>query len=176
MSYEDWKRHPTPVHARDLFKEMPLENWKGRLLSGVDCSGSGCWEWRGFRDPRGYGKISIGGSCRLAHRAAWIINNGDIPNGLCVLHACDNPPCCRIDHLFLGTKGENNKDRAAKGRTRTGVRAGEFSATSKLTNAEVFEIRKMYAKGIFQKEIAKIYRITQSAVSRAVSGKRWGHI
>ena len=73
----------------------------------------GCWVWTGTRQVFGYG-ISL--RYRLAHRVSWEIANGPIPDGLWVLHRCDNPPCVNPAHLFLGTQTENMRDMTAKGR------------------------------------------------------------
>lgn len=73
---------------------------------------SGCLEWRGPCDPKGYGKVNGG---KLAHRVSYQLAKGD-PGEACVLHRCDNPPCIEPDHLFLGTRGDINRDTAAKGR------------------------------------------------------------
>lgn len=72
----------------------------------------------------------------LAHRAAWEDEHGPIPPGQCVLHRCDNPPCVNPDHLFLGTKGDNNRDRSAKGRTYNGDQRGERNNNARLTDAD----------------------------------------
>jgi HNH endonuclease len=76
---------------------------------------SPCIEWTKFR-LRGYGLQKFRGKTRLAHRVAWMLANGEIPDGLCVLHRCDNPPCVNVDHLFLGTHADNVADKMAKGR------------------------------------------------------------
>jgi hypothetical protein len=75
-----------------------------------------CVEWTKFRLERGYGLQKFHGKTRLAHRVAWMLAHGEIPDGLCVLHRCDNPPCINIDHLFLGTHADNVADKMAKGR------------------------------------------------------------
>jgi hypothetical protein len=75
-----------------------------------------CMVWRGARNGCGYGAKRIGGKVRSTHRLAWEWANGTIPDGMCVLHRCDNPPCCNPSHLFLGTVADNNRDRKAKGR------------------------------------------------------------
>jgi hypothetical protein len=75
-----------------------------------------CWEWAGARNSDGYGKSYAGSGYRMAHRVAWESSFGPIPDGLFVLHRCDNPPCVRPDHLFLGTNTDNVRDSVAKGR------------------------------------------------------------
>lgn len=80
-----------------------------------------CWLYMGFRKWDGYGWLARSqGDSKVrhmtAHRYAWILTNGEVPDGKHVLHKCDNPPCCNPAHLFLGTHQENMKDKAAKGR------------------------------------------------------------
>lgn len=79
---------------------------------------TGCIEWQGGRTPQDYGKTWFEGRTIGAHRLAWIVTNGPIPNGLQVCHRCDNPPCCNPEHLFLGTAAENQHDKGQKGRAR----------------------------------------------------------
>lgn len=84
----------------------------------TDNEGSGCLLWQGHLDRDGYGHINIDGEMIRAHRYAWIMTNGDVPQGLFVCHRCDNPTCVNIEHLFLGTALDNNRDAIAKGRRR----------------------------------------------------------
>jgi len=90
-----------------------------RFWSKVDKSGD-CWEWTGYRERYGYGRVSmvaIGMSNKvLAHRAAWILTHGEIPSGMNICHTCDNPICVNPSHLFLGTHQDNMRDRDSKGR------------------------------------------------------------
>lgn len=75
-----------------------------------------CLEWQGYRNKQGYGRAKLAGRMQYTHRAVWAEANGPIPNGLFVLHRCDNPACARLDHLFLGTHADNARDKADKGR------------------------------------------------------------
>jgi len=93
-------------------------NWQAlweRFWAKVDRSGD-CWVWIGTRWPTGYGQMRGDGRQLMAHRVAWQIVKGPIPEGLFVCHKCDNPPCVRPDHLFLGTAADNTRDRDVKGR------------------------------------------------------------
>lgn len=111
-----------------------------------------CWEWVGNCFPNGYGQISIGGRFGkryLTHRLSYELSFGSIPDGLLVLHKCDNRKCVRPDHLFLGSHRDNTMDMIRKGRrgdTRSkSPRLGEKHWNAKLTNNQVDEIRRRYA-------------------------------
>lgn len=82
---------------------------------------SGCIEWTRGLDAYGYGQVRLNGTMAKTHRVAWTLTNGSIPDGMCVLHRCDNPPCCNVEHLFLGTLADNSADMVAKGRCRSGA-------------------------------------------------------
>jgi len=116
-----------------------------RFWNKVDLSPKGCWLWRAHTVGLGYGQATgagievVAGENRhqhLAHRAAWVLVNGPVPEGLQVLHTCDNPPCCRPSHLFLGTHIVNHRDKARK-----------LRAPHKLSNDQVREIRRRYVPG-----------------------------
>lgn len=98
-----------------------------RLWRRVERRPDGCWVFTGYQTKKGYGKIHRGpGSRELVrvHRAAWEVTYGPIPEGLFVLHHCDNPPCCNPEHLFLGTNSDNMRDMVAKGRGNGQYRSG----------------------------------------------------
>jgi hypothetical protein len=88
-----------------------------RLMQRIKAqSERGCWEWNGTRNNRGYGEISVDHLKELAHRVSWELHFGPIPEGLCVLHRCDNPPCINPFHLFLGNLKDNIRDMFGKER------------------------------------------------------------
>ena len=96
-----------------------------------------CIEWTGYREKGGYGRLFRKGRVWQAHRWEWTEKHGPIPEGMCVLHRCDNPPCVNVAHLFLGTQVDNIHDMIAKGRRRTGQserthckRGHEFTASN----------------------------------------------
>src|SRR5262245_839701 len=111
----------------------------------ADMSGGpdACWLWRGSVFQHGYGRRKISGVTWQAHRLAWALRNGSIPDGLWVLHRCDVPLCVNPAHLFLGTVLDNNRDALRKGRAAVGERA----PAAKLTAEDVQRIRREYAEG-----------------------------
>lgn len=93
------------------------------LSAGHAKAASGCWEWQRARAGNGYGNVRKGFSREMrAHRAAYIVWVDTIPDGLCVLHKCDNRACINPAHLFLGTKADNSRDMVAKGRQKCPAR------------------------------------------------------
>ena len=94
------------------------KNYEERFYSKVEKS-DGCWKWLGAKDLYGYGRFLFNGNNTQAHRIAWIIVNGDIPEGLHVLHTCDNPPRTNPAHLWLGTNKDNTADKVKKNRCNT---------------------------------------------------------
>ena len=136
-----------------------------------------CWNWTASIDSSGYGQIGYEHRLIHAQRLSWIIHNGEIPKGICVLHKCDNPPCVNPSHLFLGTHQDNSDDKRAKGRGGyTGVLGSKHPA-AKLTEENVLEIRHLYPSGKFtQKELGEMYGVVHTAISRIINRKRWDHI
>jgi predicted XRE-type DNA-binding protein len=148
----------------------PIVDIKTRFWSKVNKTrgADACWEWSGAKDKNGYGQVRIDGSVQAAHRVSWEIHSGSAAGELCVCHACDNPSCINPAHLFLGTLGDNNRDKLEKGRQYQ----GESHHNAKLTNDECSMIRKMYADGTYsQSKIANQFGVTQSNVSYVVLRK-----
>ena len=135
----------------------------------------GCWLWVGNQDHRGYGRFRIDAQGKMdgAHRAAWFLTYGPVPDGLHVCHHCDNPRCVRPDHLFLGTHDDNMRDMTVKGRGHQGVR----NVNAKVTEADVRAIRIRYAAGgVTQKALAEKYGVDHTTVSLIVRRKNWRHL
>ena len=84
-------------------------------------SETGCWEWQRVKNSMGYGQMTVDKRMVYAHRVYWSRVNGPIPEGMCILHRCDNPGCVNPEHLWVGTQKDNQQDMVRKGRWRTGV-------------------------------------------------------
>ena len=132
---------------------------------------SGCLEWTAGLDGHGYGRTRWKGRGQGAHRVAWELTYGGIPEGLDVLHQCDNPVCVNPDHLFLGTQADNMQDKAVKGR----ALSGEENPQSLLTASQVLEIREL-AGTMTHREIAEKYGVHKATVSDITRRQTWAHI
>lgn len=150
-----------------MAKSLTLETkfWRYAPNNG----GNECWNWKGAVNGNGYGATSIRGKHLAAHRASYKLFVGDIPDGLCVCHKCDNPLCVNPSHLFLGTHADNAADRARKLRGAI----GERNQGAILTEKQVLRIRKM--SGTCE-EIGRKFGVTKSAISRIRRRITWKHI
>jgi len=135
-----------------------------------------CWCYTATRSHAGHGHLKRHANGHYkhfqAHAYSWIIHFGEIPDGLCVLHKCDNPCCVNPEHLYLGTRRQNNEEASRKGRTAK----GETHYAAKLSNDTVIEMRRLYSDGHTQKALAQKYGIGQGLVSRVVRRKSWEHV
>jgi len=140
-----------------------------------------CWEWKAFKNAKGYGQTKIGGRSGkliLSHRLSWVINFGEIPEGLHVCHKCDNPSCVNPNHLFLGTNLDNIKDRVSKGRShRIWLKVDrEKQPRCKITNKQIIEIIELKKSKIPALEISKIFNVNVSHIYRLIKKFNSGEI
>lgn len=160
-------------------------------VENVRTSASGCHEYLGCLLPNGYAKIRINGKTMLGHRAAWLKYRGPIPDGIKVLHRCDNRKCLNPEHLFLGTSLDNSRDMEQKGRhnyigltdpllrkqpTKAQRARGSRSGTAKLTESDVRRIREAYLRAAKQTEMAVMYGVSQATIQRITSRTHWTHV
>lgn len=139
-----------------------------------------CWNWTGCVDECGYGLLGGNGksNCIRAHIGAWLLHYGPIPDGLLVCHACDNPGCQRLSHLWLGTHLDNSRDAVEKHRRPVGEKCG----TSKFTEAQILEIRKRYVKGSGRfdtgnsLQLRKEFKMSRCNFYSVVTRATWKHI
>jgi hypothetical protein len=129
----------------------------------------GCWTWTASVGDHGYGQLTHLQQKYTAHRLAWELYRGAVPDGLCVLHRCDNRRCVNPDHLFLGTRKDNLEDMTQKGRRVRGVTHGR----AKLTVDQVLAIRSSATSA---RSEARIYGVSDSLVRLIRKGKRWTHV
>ena len=126
-----------------------------------------CWEWRGSKDNQGYGSVGkIGNKWEKTHRIAYRLSKGDIPNGMCVCHSCDNRSCCNPSHLWLGSHKENMRDMAIKKR----------AWGTKLDESMVKDIRKKYSEGQTLVQLSSNYGLSFQHVGRIVNRKCWKQV
>lgn len=132
-----------------------------------------CWTFP-TPHPDGYARLYANGKAMLAHGFSWLIHFGEIPEGMCVCHRCDNTMCVRPDHLFLGTHQENILDASKKGRLASQI--GEKSSLAKLTNEQVVKIRERRSAGLTYEAIAKEFNVSKATVWLIITGRRWSHV
>lgn len=132
----------------------------------------GCWEWNGARTSAGYGMKRINKKNYYTHRLAYSWANDGIPEDMCVLHKCDNPPCCNPDHLFLGTDADNMADKVAKGRQ---IR-GDQVDRAVLTSGDVRVFRELLDEGLDKKYLCEFFNVKRQTLNDIIFGRTWTHI
>ncbi len=136
----------------------------------------GCWLWSGA-EARDYGQVWFQRKTWRAHRLAYFLTYGPIPDGLYVLHSCDTPLCVRPDHLFLGTQSDNMKDMYAKGRRlRPGQPPGERHAMARLTEKQVRCLHQRLAAGEPYAELAVEYGVHVDTLTALAKRRSWSHL
>ncbi|KKK48266.1 hypothetical protein LCGC14_3146880, partial [marine sediment metagenome] len=148
---------------------------------------SGCWIWKRGCFANGYGQCVYQGKHWKAHRLAWVLSFGIIPDGGLVLHSCDNKRCVNPNHLFVGSQKDNIQDALMKGRMATGGRngaytkpesrvrnLGEGNGSAKLSWVQIHMIRKQYASGgVSQEVLGKEFGVSQTTVGEIIRRENW---
>ncbi len=155
-------------------KGDPREQLNSRLIPEPN---TGCLLWTGCVCRKGYGQIKVGGRkgpVMRAHRLAWELEKGPVPDGLALLHKCDVPSCCNTDHLRPGTLAQNNADMKAKGRASRKARFhSQEHPRALLTNEDIIAIR---ADTRTQAAIGAQYGIGQPHISAIKLRRIWKHV
>ena len=141
--------------------------WNSANIREVD----NCWEWKRAIQSKGYGSVGIGRKkTALAHRVAYEITYGEIPEGMWILHRCDNRRCVNPKHLFLGTNEDNVRDMVQKGRQAKGEKNGK----SKLTIRQVISIRELYETGHYSyKNLSELFPVCEHVIRGIIKNDYW---
>ena len=140
-----------------------------RFWKKAEITERGCWMWQSERGIKGYGRFMHQKKYRAAHRVAWELYHGPIPDGLQVCHHCDNRLCVNPKHLFTGTNKENVADMVSKNRQAK----GECNGSAKLTGFDVLNIRKFLQAGCSHRYIGRLYNVHNRTIGRINKGETW---
>lgn len=130
---------------------------------------AGCWVWTGKPDSEGYGRFKLCGEETGAHRAAYRLFVGEIPDGLFVCHHCDNKVCVNPSHFFLGTSAENIRDCVAKGRQPKGTAKPDAKLDDEI-------VRTIRASSLPTAELSQRYGVSKQNIWAARTGRSWRHV
>lgn len=169
LGYENLKR--IKFSLSELTNEERFERLRKSFESKV-IKKEGCWAWNGAVQGVGYHQIRYGKRKEMAHRVSWMLYKGEIPEGLNVLHTCDNRRCTNPDHLFLGTAKDNAVDRQQKNRGQKGITHNKC----KLSENDVKEIKKLLKLGVKMTRIAEDYEVTNGTIWFISKNLTWKHI
>ena len=160
---------PRGVYERKPRKPQKRKPAEERFWAKVNKNTeSGCWEWEASCNQYGYGQFSdINGKTIKAHRYSYELNKGPIPEGMCILHSCDNRRCCNPNHLSVGSHLENYHDMLNKNRQHY---------KNILNSEKVKNIKIRLQSGEFYKNIAKEFDIPSVTVYHIKTGKTWAHV
>lgn len=157
-----------------------MKTYIERFWEKVEIGEAGdCWEWTAYKTKKGYGRFQLSGSPERAHRVAWALTFGPVPDGLFVCHHCDNPGCVNPAHLFIGTNSDNQLDSVCKGRHKgwRGMRTsmeGTNNGQAKLIESDVLEIRRLAIETSLNNcEISKRFPVGEQQIGRIINRKRW---
>jgi hypothetical protein len=148
----------------------PIERFWEKVVQS-----DGCWEWTAARTSAGYGEFAVAtGQMIYAHRFMWTLHFGPIPEGMFICHHCDNPPCVRPDHLFIGAASDNHADMRHKGRgSNPPTGKGEANHAARLTSSQALDILTRLEQGETQTSLAREYNVHLSTVHLIKNRRNW---
>ena len=150
---------------------------KEKLSSRIKVLENGCWLYTGGKQSQGYGVLWDGAKQRRAHIVSYEIHVETIPQGMLVLHECDNPWCVNPEHLFLGTHQDNVNDMRTKGRDSFGHNKGENNGQAVLNEDKVRQIRRLLKTGQYtQEQIGDMFGVTRGAIKAIKLGYTWKYL
>ena len=148
------------------------EEYINRFLDKINIDpDTGCMMWTAYVRNR-YGAFRIGSKVKQAHRVAWEMKHGTIPEGMNICHRCDTPTCVNPDHMFIGTQKDNMQDCAQKGRM---DHRGEKNSFAILDEDDIRAIRALRGKKT-QEEIAKMFGTARGNIANIMTGHSWAHV
>lgn len=167
-------------HHQQFLKGEPAEK---RFWEKVNKSGpvhpvlkTQCWEWAASTYTSGYGQFWTGEDLVSAHRYAYTLEYGSIPDGVILLHICDNPACVRSDHLRPGTNADNTADMISKGRAPR-PRGGKRRGNNAFTDEQAKELREEFARtDISIVDFAKMHDVHPDTMWKLIKRKRYAHV
>jgi hypothetical protein len=170
---------PANLIAPTIDERKSVQDW---FFSNSDEDANGCWNWNKSKLNSGYGQVtvrSLGGK-HLAHRLCYRFTRGEIPEGMMVMHSCDNRTCVNPKHLSIGTAAMNQRDSWLKGR-RTPIAdkhkvRGDKHGRAVLKEADVVEIKRMIKANESLKTIAERFDVGKSTISMIKNGTNWSHV
>ena len=140
----------------------------GRCVAQTD----GCWLYSGSVERTGYGRVKRAGKKHMAHRMAYLLANGEIPDEMVVCHKCDVRLCCNPAHLFIGTRNDNTQDAVSKQRHAQGERCNH----NKLTAEQVQQIRLDWRASCGAGPLARLYGVSREQIYNVVKRRSWKHV
>jgi len=156
------------------WSELTVEQ---RFWLKVNIRGEGdCWIWLPSRNNHRYGRFGKDHKIEKAHRVAYILTKGDIPDGLEVCHSCNNKICCNPAHLYLDTHRGNMIAAARDGLMSRGSHHHSVNTSSILTESDIPDIRRMHTDGYSLRKIAYRFGVSHETIRNVVSGRSWSHV
>lgn len=158
----------TRVSIQRFFTHRDLSRFENSFIKGDQFD---CWEWIRSKGNHGYGTFFLKGCKYQAHRVAYELYNGELIEGLVVMHTCDNVVCVNPNHLVAGTQADNVRDASAKGRARSGG-----GHPQKLCTEDVRAILRLLGDGLSQQEIGRRFGVARETIREIARREIWKRV